>query len=135
MHNIIPTKPGRIVEWQHTFIMLAIGLALIWPEPTMTGPLFVPLIEIMPEKAWAALMLVMGAVRSCALIVNGVAPTGSPIARMFVAWIGVMVWSLIAYTFWLASPIGLWAASVYVVLAIFELKIIWSAARDLKGGL
>lgn len=133
MTLIASAKPSRIVEWQHATIMLAIGAVLLWPEPTMTGPLFEPLISIMPEKAWSALMIAMGAIRASALIVNGFAPKGSPLARIMVALLAVIVWMLITYAFLLASPIGLWAASVYSVLAVFELRIVWSAARDLKG--
>ncbi len=133
MPYLFPSKPGRILEWEHGLIMLAIGLVLMLPDPTMVGPLFEPLLDIMPEKAWAALMFVMGVIRCAALVVNGLAPTGSPLARMAVSLMAAPIWALASYTFLLAAPVGLWAASVYVVLAGFELKIMWSAARDLKG--
>lgn len=125
-------RPGRIIEWQHGLIMLAIGLALLWPDPTMKGVLFQPLTDMMPERAWAALMLFMGVVRCTALIVNGTAPRGSPMARMAVSVMATPVWMLVAFSFWSAGPVGFWAAAVYAVLVGFELRIMWTAARDLK---
>lgn len=105
----------------------------MWPGQTMVGPLFAPLVNLMSEKAWAALLFVMSVVRCAALVVNGLAPRGSPLARMAVSLMAAPVWALVAYAFWLAAPVGLWAAAVYAVLAGFEVKIMWAAARDLKG--
>lgn len=52
---------------------------------------------------------------------------------MAVATLATPVWMILTYAFATAAPVGLWAAAVYAVLALFEVRIMWSAARDLKG--
>jgi hypothetical protein len=128
-------KAGRVSEWEHAFIMLAIGAVLAAPVQTMAGPLFQPLLSIADEWAWAVMFLAMGGLRAVALIINGLAPAGSPAVRVLVASFALTTWLFVTAVFLAAAPVGYWAASVYAVLALFEVRIMWSATRDMKGAL
>jgi len=122
--------PYRTVEWQHSILMVLLGIVLLLPIDTMHSYAFVNMLKLMSEPMWGLLFLLTGCLRAFALFINGQAPKGSPIARLFGAFVGISVFSLITTTFILSS--ALFGATFCFVMAIFELRVIYNATRDLK---
>jgi hypothetical protein len=84
----------RGLDWACAAMVLALGLVLALPGDTLDwSSIFWPLSRRFPEEVWAAAMIVLGLVRSAALIINGRLPTGSPLLRGACAAMTAVVWS------------------------------------------
>lgn len=125
----------RALEIEHALIFLAIGFALALPNDIMYegSQVFSAFEAVMPEIAWAALFLFVGTLRIGAVIVNGRSPRGSPIARIFGASISLALYAFMIVAFVKVAPPGLWAASVYAVLALAEVRMVAIATMDLRN--
>jgi hypothetical protein len=125
----------RALEIQHALIFLVIGVVLALPHEIMYegSQVFSAFEALMPEPAWAALFLFVGSLRIGAVIVNGRSPRGSPIARIFGASISLALFAFMIVAFAKAAPPGLWAASVYAVLALAEVRMVAIATVDLRN--
>ena len=133
MATYYPIK--RLYEWVSTCILASIGLALAIPGDTMTGPLFAPLLEVGSESFWTVGLIVIAAIRACALVINGFSPKGSPAVRAVAATLTAVIFATLVASFVAAGQVGLWAASVYLVLACTEILIVYRATLELKNAI
>lgn len=126
-------KPGRETEW--LFAMALLMSALTFAVP---GSTFYPIgstaafYRVAPEWVWALTFFGVGALRVCALIVNGRAPLGSPLARIFGAITSLMLWSFMFASFLHSTPVGRWAAAFTAVFCAFEARVVIIASTELK---
>lgn len=123
---------NRTIEWQHAIMMILLGIGLLFPMQSMTSAAFAPMVAIMPELIWGVVFLITGVLRVIALYVNGSAPRGSPIARLFGAFVGVSIFSFMTVAFFNALPTALFGVVYSFVMGMFELRVIYNATKDLK---
>lgn len=85
---------SRALDWTCAAMILAWGIVLLLPGETFTSPAYEFLADLGTEAAWGSTLIVIGALRVVALIVNGHWQEGSPVMRAVAAALGVIVWSL-----------------------------------------
>lgn len=98
----------RALEWGLSWIMLAIGLCLYLPFPTLDQQPFAPIRALGDDYFWGTALVLLSLVRVCALWRNG-GWEPSPIIRVVTAVFSSAVWSLFA--------LGL--VNAFVLLPIF----------------
>lgn len=126
------TRQGRTIEWEHSIIMIVIGLIILLPfHSALQSPTTIGVLLFMSETLWGYAFLSVGVIRVIALMINGRSPRGSPLARIFGASLNSMLLSGIVVSFYAAYPSGLWAGSVYLIFILFEMRIIYLATKDL----
>jgi hypothetical protein len=98
----------RALEWGLSWIMLAIGLCLFIPFPTLDQPAFVPIRQWGDDAFWGCVLSGLSSIRIAALWRNG-GWEPSPIIRAATAVLSSAIWALFA--------LGL--ANAFVLLPIF----------------
>jgi hypothetical protein len=122
----------RLIEWFFGLVFLAIAFVLFLPDKTMSTPLFHFHLSLMSEYAWALMFFAVGGLRIAALIINGMAPRGSPTIRCTMAGVSAVVFATLAAAFAGIGPLGWWAASVYAVSTAFEFITIYRSIQDVS---
>jgi hypothetical protein len=122
----------RLIEWFFAFVFLAIAFVLFLPVKTMSPPLFHFHLSLLSEHGWALLFFAVGGLRIAALIINGMAPRGSPAIRCTMAGISAVVFATLAAAFAGTGPLGWWAASVYAVSTAFEFVTVYRSIQDVS---
>lgn len=98
----------RALEWGLSWIMLAIGLCLFIPYPTLDQPSFAPIREWGDDVFWGWALTILSSIRIAALWRNG-GWTPSPVIRGVTAVVSSAVWALF----------GLGLVNAFVLLPIF----------------
>ena len=125
-------KKNRTIEWEHSIIMIVIGIVILLPfHQALSTPAAAGMVAVMSENAWGMTFLSVGIIRVIALIINGKLPLGSPLARVIGASFNSILLSVIVVSFYDAYPSGLWAGSIYLIFVFFEMRIIYLATKDL----
>lgn len=97
--------PTRTVEHAFAWIIVAWSYSVLMPGDMMIGPVFRPMLALMPEQAWGWVGLSIGLLRIAALITNGHwHPT--PELRLIGALWGTMFWIALAYCYYVAIAAG-----------------------------
>lgn len=125
--------PARASEWALGAILFNWGWILLLPRETFSREAYALMLAVMPENAWGAGCLLLGAVRLLALVVNGTfASTAysrfSPHVRTGMSVLSCFFWLQIVLSFALA-PAGTGMA-VYPVLLVLDLYCAYRASRD-----
>lgn len=111
----------RALEWGLSWIMLAIGLCLFHPFPTLDQPAFISIREWGGDVFWGSALTLLSSVRIAALWRNG-GWVPSPIIRVFCSVFSSAIWTLFA--------LGLTNAFVLLPIFIgFVLADIYSVGR------
>lgn len=111
----------RALEWGLAWIMLAIGLCLFLPYPTLDQPAFQPIREWGNDFFWGTVLTVLSMARIGALWRNG-GWVPSPVIRAICSVLSSAVWTLFA--------LGLTNAFVLLPIFIgFVLADIYSTGR------
>ncbi|MEE8629708.1 MULTISPECIES: hypothetical protein [Methylobacterium] len=128
--RVIPTvyTPARDLEWLGAFMAFAFGTVLALPGNTFaTGLHWQRFAAIMPEGAWAGLMISLAIVRMMALTING-RWRRTPLLRAICAILGSAVWGYVAMLMYAPSLGGIQTGvGVYTVAALAD---VWSAYRS-----
>lgn len=117
----------RALEWGLAWIMLAIGLCLYLPFPTLDQPAFQPMRAWGDDNMWGTVLVVLSLVRIAALWRNG-GWTPSPLIRAGTSVLSSSIWALFA--------LGL--ANAFVLLPIFigfvlaDMYSVGRAATDVR---
>lgn len=119
----------RLMEWFIAWMTACWGGVLLLPADTFAGPAYAIFLAVAPEWWWGAAMLLLGAARIGALIVNGSRKDITPWIRVVSAGCGFMVWVGITTSFALTGVISTWIA-IYPSLAVAEIINVVRAARD-----
>ena len=111
----------RAMEWGLAWIMLAIGLCLFLPYPTLDQPAFQPMREWGNDIFWGIVLTILSLVRIVALWRNG-GWKPSPVLRAVTSIFSSSIWALFA--------LGLTNAFVLLPIFIgFVLADIYSVGR------
>lgn len=111
----------RLTEWEHSLLLITFGWVLAQP---------MVLIHHLPhENAWGVAILLLGLVRFCSLVVNGMRRRITSWLRALAAVVGFFVFALISATFFYAGSLN-GAAVLFPVVAVFEIFNYGRAMRD-----
>mgnify|MGYP001549081981 CR=1 FL=1 len=103
---------GRILEWYVAAQLLLWGVILLAPEQAMSEASSRAFAQAgFSEDRLGTLMLLLGAVRFCALIVNGAVPNVTPFVRIGGAYIGCGIWFFISVNLFTTGHVGTWIAA------------------------
>ncbi len=88
--------PARFPEWLASFQMIAWGSYLvIYPDMMIsgsTGALYDTMRSMWSQPTWALAAIFIGALRGCALFVNG-AYTRTPMIRVITSFMSMFIWT------------------------------------------
>lgn len=111
----------RIMEWEHTFFIMAVGLVLIQPRPELGN--------LENEAFWALALIVIGTARLVSLVVNGMRRKVTSWLRALSAIVSSMMFILISLGYIFSGRIGV-VAAFCVIAALFEWANYGRAMRD-----
>ena len=123
----------RLMEWFIAWVTACWGAVLLLPAETFHGASWIIFSAIATEEFWGTAMLLLGALRIGALVVNGVRKDVTPWIRVVSAASGFMIWVGITTGFALTGNISTWLA-VYPSFAVAEIINVVRAARDAGEG-
>lgn len=136
------TQKGRLIEWEHAFIFFLIGCTLLLPYSILeSSSVFISFINILPpgsannaQFVWGLFMVFLGLIRSFVLIFEKLYSSAYTIIvlRISLSIVYMLIFNMLVVAFITAWPQGIWAASVYLILMIFEMMVIWRATLYFK---
>ena len=128
-------SPTRQVEYLLAWCIICWSATTFVFGAVMTGPAYVYMIAIAPEKTWGMFGILFGMARVLALIVNG-RWHRTPLLRFICAMAGLIWWLMVGGLFYLgvkngAAPFPMLGA--YPVLAYFEGRSCYRCGQDAKS--
>ena len=122
----------RVSDWFLALMLTTFGLMLLTgPDIFATSRSFALLAHMAPACSWGTVCLVIGAMRLCALVINGTFPVfrWSPHIRFTMALLSCFVWFQIALGIALSPTIST-ALAVYPYLFLFDMYNTFLAASE-----
>lgn len=123
----------RLYEWLAAWLAIYVGVVVAWPGDVWTGASHAIVRATAPEVLYGAAFIVVGLVRAAALVINGRAPRGSPIARVLGATVSCALFASVSVLFLKAYPAGLISGGVLLSIAAADCVIVWRATRELRS--
>lgn len=125
------TFPLRATEWMLAGITVTLGVVLLANLALFdTSASLKILTRILPHTLAAGLILIVGVVRTMALIING-AWRASPHLRAFCAFLSTFVWLQIVFSLFTGHVVVLGMA-VYPWFLIMDIGNVFRAAADAR---
>lgn len=121
----------RILEWYLAIQLCLWGLIILLPQETFAEARYVGF-GFLPEPVWGTGVLMLGVIRVGALIVNGSVPNVTPWIRVFGAYLGALVFTVITLAHASSGLVGLWIAA-WPIAAVGEWVNTYRAARDARA--
>lgn len=123
----------RILEWMNAAMLFSLGLVTTYFPQSLSNPSLAYFRE--HSSLWAALFLIVGAMRIIALTINGRWNGGTPTLRFIGAALGAGIFSSIAYTFLKNTGFTYitWGATTYIFIVLGELVNSYFTTKDIAN--
>lgn len=119
----------RRLEWAMGLMMMTIGFG-IYQSGAFERPAWIIFKAFFVTEAYlSSFMVISGAARIAALIINGARKHATPQIRQWAAAASAFVWVGMLYCFWESGSPGL-TLWIFPLFFVFELDNILQAARD-----
>ncbi|GJD66979.1 hypothetical protein [Methylobacterium frigidaeris] len=123
----------RWAEVWNSVTMVAVGVVLLYPEPTFVGPQWRVIASLVTEATAGSIALVVGAARLIALIINGRRGRETSFVRTLGCVGGFFFWLACSIGFVLAIPPLNLGVVLFTIYAISELHSSGRAASDMAA--
>lgn len=120
--------PTRSVEYMLAWMLVAWSFMVALPGAMLQGSQYQYMTLFMPEAAWAAIGITVGALRLFALIRNG-SWSRSPYLRLAGASVGFIFWQFLALLYGIAFMHGAPLFPMYGCLPVFMFFEAYSSFR------
>ena len=127
--------PARRSEWVMAAMMMGWGALVLRPSDIFEqSPAWQPLAAWASEPVWGTAALLIGALRLCALIINGTFYQSwygrwSPHVRALASFLSCFIWMQLSWGL-LNAPIVSTGLSIYPGLLVLDLMNVAAAASD-----
>lgn len=136
-HGITSHASRRFTEWVGAYPLIALGYALsLEPAAFQQSQSFAVLLSWATQNTWSILLLLVGAERLFALMVNGSFPwfPYTPLIRNIASWSALVFWTLMwngVYLAWRDGDGLITGVVMYSLPILLELRNVYVSRYDM----